>query len=74
MNAANNHLDLSPFVLRIPEASLLHILNLFLTLEYCESVRKAHGWHFWYTRAALILHTPAVVFSAFSLYKIYRSA
>jgi hypothetical protein len=65
--------DPSTLALRTPEASLLHILNLVLTLEYCDHVRKGHGWHCWYTRAALVLHTPAIVFSALSLYRIHRS-
>jgi hypothetical protein len=56
------------------EAKFLHIANLILSIERCDTTRRGHGWHCWYSRAVLLIHTPVALFSAFSLYRLYRSA
>jgi hypothetical protein len=56
------------------EAKFLHIANLILTIERCDTTRRGHGWHCWYSRAVLLVHFPVALFSAFSLYRLFYPA
>jgi hypothetical protein len=60
--------------LNTSEAKFLHILNLILTIERCDTTRKGHGFHCWYSRAVLLINVPVALFSAVSLYRLYRPA
>lgn len=56
------------------EARVLHVASLLLTLERCDATRRGHGWHCWYSRAVLLFNVPIALFSAVSLYRLFRSA
>lgn len=66
--------DSSYLFLSTPEAKILHIVNILLSIERCDSTFKGHGWHCWYSRVVFLIHGPVALFSAFSLYKLFRPA
>lgn len=56
------------------EAKLIHLVNLLLIIERCDSTIKSHRGNCWYSRAILLTNLPAAGLIAYGLYKLFRPA
>lgn len=63
---------LSNLFLSGSEAKLLHVVNLLLIIERCDSTLKSHRADCLYSRVVLISQAPLAGLVAYGLFRLFR--
>jgi len=64
----------SNLFLSFPEAKLLHLVNLLLVIERCDTTRRGHDWDCWYSRIILLANVPVAIVAIHGLFRLLRPA